>query len=346
MCYFNKFNNYWDLNTYQGAYHIAKVHDDEDIKKLLKNYPRPYRIPLGGFQGNYYTVNESGQLSYESSWHTVRDNVNTALKKWGDKTYGILQALINKNGKVAYFELIDEIENVLGYEFVPSYHLPRLAPRKLVFKTGSNKYPDWTMPSEIIPVVQEEINKFNRPAIPPKKSKPISNELLKIYREMGNTVDDIVKTRRELNIIFRKKFGTPLFKQNEMAIIGIRGVCSNEEEFTSRILCLTLLIDEIESKKIKKISIHKGPGSINMIESIVNQEGSSYDLRIIKNLRMTMALRSKRFPVHSDHPKYLEALNHFGFQNLSPDWQELWEIVLESYLNSLRGIIQLWSSSK
>lgn len=53
-------------------------------------------------------------------------------------------------------------EKVLGYEYVPSYLLPRFGPLKLVFKTGSNKYPDWTMPPEIIPAVREELVTYKK----------------------------------------------------------------------------------------------------------------------------------------------------------------------------------------
>ena len=248
--YFDQFDNYWNMNQYQGAFQIAKAIDDEQLAALIKAHPRPSGISLGGFQGNYYTISESGRLSFTSSWDMVRKNVKTSLKKWGDKAYGILQALINKKGRAAYFDLIDEIERVLGYEFVPSYHLPRLSPMKLVFKTGSNKYPDWTMPSEIVPVVQDELSKFNRSLHPPIRRKTISDTLLKLEKQIGETVNEIVKTRCNLDIVFKKVFGTRLFRQNEMAILGIRGPCGNEEEFNNRILSLGILIDEIETKKI------------------------------------------------------------------------------------------------
>jgi len=154
--YFDKFSNYWEINHYQGALEIAKAINDDDLLKLVtKNRPK-YGLSLGGFHGKYYTATETGELKLEGSWDLIRQNVRKALAKWGDKAYGVLQAIINKNGRATYFELIDEIERVLGYEYIPSYILPRLGPLGLVFKTGSNKYPDWTMPSEIIPVVQEK----------------------------------------------------------------------------------------------------------------------------------------------------------------------------------------------
>ena len=342
LTYFDQFKNYWNMNHYQGALQIAKAIDDSQLEALVKTHPRPYGIPLGGFQGNCYTMTESGKLSFTSSWNLVKKNARTALKKWGDKAYGVLQALISKDGRAAYFDLVDEIERVLGYEFVPSYHLPRLAPMKLVFKTGSNKYPDWTIPSEIIPVVQNELSKFKRPSQLPSRTRTLSITLLSLEKQIGETVNEVVKARRHVDIIFKKAFGTKLFRQNEMAIIGIRGPCSNEEEFNNRILSLALLIDEIETKEIAGlIGTETAKGSINLIESFLKQKAQAFDSYPIKNLRMIMALRSKRFPIHRGHPQFLDALRYFGFETLSPDWQDLWEKLLSRYLDSLRRIVEM-----
>jgi hypothetical protein len=158
--YFDQFENYWDMEHYQGALEISKAIADETLLKLAKENPPKYGLSLGGFQGRYYTAAEKGEVQLASSWEDVRKNVQKVLDKWGEKGYGVLQAIINKGGRASYFDIIDEIEKVLGYEYVPSYLLPRFSPLKLVFKTGSNRYPDWTMPTEIVPVVREELTAY------------------------------------------------------------------------------------------------------------------------------------------------------------------------------------------
>lgn len=296
---------------------------------------------LGGFHGKYYTASETGEIKLEDSWGLIRKNVQKALDKWSDKCYGILQALINKNGKATYFDLIDEIEKVLGYEFAPSYLLPRLGPLNLVFKTGSNKYPDWTMPSEIMPVVQEELRNFKRPTRPRLVRITPSERLLRLEREIEILVDKIVQVRRNLDLLFERKFGTRLFKQNEMAVNDIRKPCSNEEEFNNRIMSLALLISEIETEKV--LSLIKSnkiePGSINLIETLLHEIAPDFDISIIKNLRMIMTLRSKKYPIHKDDPILLDALGYFGFTSIPLDWQDLWETVLQRYLNSLESLV-------
>jgi len=340
--YFNQFKDYWDMDHYQGALEISKVIADNDLLRLTKENPPKYGLSLGGFQGEYYTATEKGEVKLGSSWEEVRKNVQKALDKWDEKAYGVLQAIINEEGRAAYFEIIDEIEKVLGYEYVPSYLLPRFGPLKLIFKTGSNKYPDWTMPPEIIPVVKEELIAYKKS---PKKAEiekvPLeedaSGNILLTDRGISNIAYKIVQKRREINLIFSNKFKTKLFKDNEMAILDIRKLCSNEEDFNNRIQSLTTLIDEIENEELKK-SINKPVGgSINIFQAFLEDRLPNYDKSIIVNLRNIVTLRSKKFPIHHDDPKFIEALRYFGF-NFPPDWGELWEVVLKNYLDSLEKL--------
>lgn len=338
--YFNQFNDYWDMDHYQGALEVSKVIADDDLLKLIKENPPKYGLSLGGFHGEYYTATEKGEVKLGSSRDRVKKNVQEALNKWGEKACGLLQAIINKGGRAAYFEIIDEIERVVGYEYVPSYLLPRLGPLKLVFKTGSNKYPDWTMPPEIIPVVKEELDAYK------KSHKKVAIETISLEEDATSNIlltdrgiseiaDKIAQKRREINLLFNNKFGIKLFKENEMAILDIRKPCSNEEDFNNRIQSLTALIDEIETKELKRYV--KANGSINILESFLDAKMPYFDRSIIKNLRNIVTLRSKKFPIHRDDPKFIDALSYFG-SKYPPDWEDLWEDVLKKYLDSLEKL--------
>jgi ethanolamine utilization microcompartment shell protein EutS len=340
--YFGQFKDYWDMDHYQGALEISKAITDNELLKLTKEKTPKYGLSLGGFQGKYYMATEKGEVKLSSSWEGVIENVQKALDKWDEKAYGVLQALINKEGRAAYFEIIDEIEKVLGYEYVPSYLLPRFGPLKLIFKTGSNKYPDWTMPSEIIPVVKEELIAYKKS---PKKEviekipleEDASGNILLTDRGISNIADKIVQKRREIKLIFSNKFKTKLFKDDEMAILDLRKLCSNEEDFNNRIQSLTTLIDEIEKEELKKSVNKTTNGSINILEAFLEDKLPNYDESFIANFRNIITLRSKKFPIHRDDPKFIEALGYFGF-NFPPVWGELWEVVLKKYLDSLEKL--------
>lgn len=196
--YFDQFMNYWDIgygddSRLKAALAIAEVISDEMLVKLTMEKPPKYGLALGGFQGNYYTCDENGRLKLESSWNIVRMNVQKALSRWGDRAYGVLRGIIDKGGRSEYFELLDAIESVLGYEFIPSYLLPRFRTLKLIFKTGSNRYPDWTMPAEIIPVVKAELAAYEKNRKPVlKKDKAIPSAFISYSSKDTEFVERLV----------------------------------------------------------------------------------------------------------------------------------------------------------
>jgi hypothetical protein len=265
----------------------------------------------------------------------------------GKQSIGLLQALINRDGRATYFDLIDEIENVLGFEFAPSYLLKRFGPLNLVFKTGSNKYPDWTMPSEIILLVQEELRSFKNPPSRPHPRESFSIHLLRIEKEISDIVDEIIEVRRDLNLLFEQRFKTKFFRQNEMAVNDIRKPCSNEEKFNNGILSLSLLVDEIEIHSVQKLitSSKPEPGSINILEAFLDENFPNHNRIIIGNLRVIKTLRSQKYPIHCDKPVFLDVLKCLGFTDFPPDWEELWEVVLRKYLESLQGLVSLLQKS-
>jgi len=345
--YFDQFENYWDMDYHQGALEISKEITDAHLLRLTKERPPKYELNLGGFQGNYYTATEKGEVELASSWGNVRENVRTSFDKWGEKSYGVLQTIINKGGRAAYFDIIDETEKVLGYEYVPSYLLPRLGPLKLLFKTGSNKYPDWTMPPEIIQVVQEELTAYRESVEKTEKvfikeeislKDEISAQILRSDRAISYVADKIVQRRREINLIFSSKFKTKLFKENETTILDIRKLCGNEENFNNRIQTLTTLIDGIETAELKKYINKETSGSINILEAFLKRYISNYNKKIIANLRNIVTLRSKKYPIHRDDPKFIEALKYFSFKSFPSDWGELWEVILRKYLESIEEL--------
>lgn len=357
--YFNQYKNWWEIDYSKGdeaALEIAKIISNEDLLKLTKEKPPKYGLNLGGFQGNYYSCGESGEVRLESSWNVVRDNVWKALGKWGDKAYGVLQAIINKGGRTAYFDLIYAIEQVLGYGFVPSYLLPSLGPLKLVFKTGSNKYPDWTMPPEIMPLVKQELLKYEaqkskvtqvRKA---PRRKDVSVQAVHSEHTVQDLADKIIQSRDSINLIFGERYGTKLFKQNERATWDIAKSCANEEDFNNRILSLTTLVAEIETEEIKKHFFETDQaaptGSINILEALLNKLHLSFNPTLVKKLRMIQILRSKKYPVHAGSPEFIKALEFFGFPFPVNDWQALWETLLQKYLESLKQLEQCLINSE
>ncbi len=347
-------DNYWNLDHKQAATDIATVLDDEQLIKLVAEHPPKY-VELGGFQGNFYTFNERKSLELNSSWDIVRKNVNKSLKKWGNRSYAILKALLNKDGRSSYIELLNEIERVIGLDYIPSSLLSRFTVLKLVFKTGSNKYPRWEIPTEVIPVLKEELAKYQIQKPTPTRKIRINPQKFTRKQEqqsfsqdlkLDNIVSHLVDRKSEINLIFDNKFKIKFFKDNERAIINISKPCIDEDEFNTRIYWLAALItDDVETSKLKKI-VKNGDGvngSIDFIQVYLNENNITYDQDMIISLKMLRILRNKRYPTHPDDGLFLDATTYFGQSKFPLDWAVLWENVLKSITESitkLRNVIQ------
>ena len=308
--YFNELNNHEEMSYHRGALEISKAATDACLLELMRENPSKYKPSLGGFQGQFYSATSNGELELESSWGNVRENVQQSLERWGKIAYSVLEAMISKSGTATDIDITDEIEKVLGSGYSWANLLPRLEQRKLVFKR-----PDYCeMPPEIIPAVQEELSR---------------------YKRFANIFSDIIQTRRCINLVFKQKFKISLFKDDEVAMHDIQKSCVNEDDFNNRIQALSTLIDKIETKKLRKFVNSDLMGSINILERFLNIYASHYDRTVIINFRNIMTLRSKKRPVHSDDPKFIEALKYFGFGYPPENWGELWKSVLDGYLESL-----------
>jgi hypothetical protein len=74
---------------------------------------------------------------------------------------------------------------------------------KLIFKTGSNKYPNWTMPPEIIPIVETELaayEKSRKPLI--KKDRTIPSVFISYSSKdsvfVERLVNDLSRSRKQV----------------------------------------------------------------------------------------------------------------------------------------------------
>jgi hypothetical protein len=111
-------------------------------------------------------------------------------------------------------------------------------------------------------------------------------------------------------------------------------------------MALALLIDQIEMDELKKrVKGAYVSGSINLLETFLKENFSNYNERIIQNLRQIVTLRSKKYPVHPDDKKFIEAVNYFGITTFPPDWEELWECALRGYLESLQKLLEIIKGS-
>lgn len=108
---------------------------------------------------------------------------------------------------------------------------------------------------------------------------------------------------------------------------------------------LFILVSEVDTKKFEKwLERKQMKGSINIMEAVLEKINPDYNKKCIQNWRMIQKLRSKKYPVHADDKKFMQALGYFGFSSFPPDWEELWESVLQKHLESLKIIKSVFES--
>lgn len=167
---------------------------------------------------------------------------------------------------------------------------------------------------------------------------------INIIEEQTRTVEEIVRMREEINNIWKDKFGFKLSQSNEMAVLQIMRPCRTDEEFTSNISALALLIDLLNIREMKK-AISEKEGSINIFEEFSDKNDIKVPSAIMSNFRDIVTLRSKRFPTHVTDPKFVElAIKLDG--KYPPDLSDLYLKALGIYKESLRKLLEAISPSE
>lgn len=172
---------------------------------------------------------------------------------------------------------------------------------------------------EVLVISETGSNEYDSKGLIKAILAPLSK---KVSEKQFRTVEDIVKTRDEINTLSKNVFGFGLFIPHERAAFQITKPCRNEEEFTNNIAALALLIDQLNIDELKK-TITSERGSINFLEAFLLKNIKDFPTGIISNLRDILALRSKRFPIHTTDPELLEVVVKLTGR-YPPDCSDLW----------------------
>ena len=154
-------------------------------------------------------------------------------------------------------------------------------------------------------------------------------------------IQNIVSLREAVDCLWEKKFNYKLFQPNERAIFQVMKPCRSEEEFTSSIAALALLIEQLNVKKMKE-AVGEREGSINILEEFARQHIDDFPSEIIQTFRDIMTLRSKKFPIHTTAPKFLEVVLKVA-GTYPPKWPDVYLKALNLYKESLDRLMECLS---
>jgi len=147
-----------------------EVNDEKFVSALNEIGPPKYK-GIDRFIGKYYYVdNKDGIFKLEDKQDDIRKEVFGALKDTKGRAYYFLKAIIdlynegkwdNAYGGSVWIDILAKIRDLKGV-----YPAPRdiaiIGSYWIYYKTGSRRYPTHTIPKEMIPIVDAELEKWKR----------------------------------------------------------------------------------------------------------------------------------------------------------------------------------------
>lgn len=161
-------------------------------------------------------------------------------------------------------------------------------------------------------------------------------------KERKLIVSEIIEKIDSINLLMKKNYKIKLFEIQEQKIWNnLFEPCHDKKDFVLHITALSSLIDWINKSEIKNLlKTQPQNGSVNYLESFLQEKYSNYDLNIIKRLRRIFIIR-KMFPVHTDTKESIKAIEELGESYSDTNYKKLWDKILLDFYASLRQLEEI-----
>lgn len=148
-----------------------EINDEMFISALNKVGLPKYRPQIDRFVGKYYYFDfNEGVFKLENRQNDVCEDVIGALEDTKGRAYYFLKAIIKLHdegkwdkayGGATWIDILAKIRDIKG-----AYPAPRdiaiVRSYRIYYKTGSRRYPTHTVPSEMIHVIKETLEKWRK----------------------------------------------------------------------------------------------------------------------------------------------------------------------------------------
>ena len=148
---------------------VSELSDDEFIEVVNKVFSEERRyIEIDRFVGEHYYFDVTSGLILDNRQDKLREEVWNALEETRGRSYYFLKAIIElyKEGRwdrayggATWVDILAKIRE-LGGVYPSPRDLALLKSYRIYYKTGSRRYPTHTIPEEMIPVVEEVLDRY------------------------------------------------------------------------------------------------------------------------------------------------------------------------------------------
>jgi hypothetical protein len=178
--WFNMFERKFSLDQYayfaeeerrEALERVLNIEDDAKFIEALNDPSvQPKYIEIDRFIGEHYFYDRSTGFELSDKRNILRKEVQGALEETKGRGYFFLKAIIDleAEGKwdraydgATWVDILFKVRQLKG-----SYPSPRdlaiLRSYKIYYKTGSRRYPTHTVPREMMPTINDELEKWKR----------------------------------------------------------------------------------------------------------------------------------------------------------------------------------------
>ena len=180
--WFDKFDRKFARDTYayfsteekkEAIEKITRSISDNKFIEILNGLELPGYMEIDRFIGEHYFFEKGIGFSLSDKRNALKNEVKKALEETKEMGYFFLKAIIELHkeekwdkayGGATWVDILAKIRE-LGGKYPSPRHLAILKSYKIYYKTGSRRYPTHTIPEEMIPTIESEL----------ERSKPTQN---------------------------------------------------------------------------------------------------------------------------------------------------------------------------
>jgi hypothetical protein len=154
----------------------------------------------------------------------------------------------------------------------------------------------------------------------------------------------IIELRDIINAIFYNQNKQKLLLLNEERnLLDFFKPALNEEEYSNRVASLGQISRHINVEILRKLTSEtdKNVKSVQLLEKFLTQIGGSNN-NICDTLKYLGRIR-QGYPIHTDIAGVIEGLKQFNLKYPIEDYENTWQVLLNSYLNALKDLYKIFS---
>jgi hypothetical protein len=174
--WFDRFDGKFAKDTYayfadeerkEAVEKIVEITTDEEFVNVLnaRELGPPKYMDVDRFVGEHFFYEANSGFKVVDRRDALRDEVRKALEETGERGYSLLKAIIDlyregrwdkAYGGATWVDILSKVREIGGVYPAPR-DLVILKSYRIYYKTGSRRYPTHTVPEEMIPTVDAEL---------------------------------------------------------------------------------------------------------------------------------------------------------------------------------------------